>query len=63
MAANLYLDRTLAYSAAFEERLRALTPADVQAAMARHLRPEALTVFIGGDVQADAGAGTGAGDD
>ncbi len=54
LSANLYLGRSLAYSAAFEERLRAVTPAQVQAAMAKHVRPEALTVFIGGDVSAPA---------
>ncbi len=52
IAGNLYLGRTLAYSAAFEDRLRALTPEAVQAAMARHLDPAALSVFIGGDFTA-----------
>lgn len=46
---NLYIGRDMAYSAAFEEKLRALTPEDVRAAMERHLQPEALSVFIGGD--------------
>lgn len=46
---NLYLGRDMAYSAAFEEKLRALTPEDVRAAMEQHLQPDALSVFIGGD--------------
>ncbi|MEF3083057.1 pitrilysin family protein [Luteimonas sp. SMYT11W] len=46
---NLYIGRDMAYSAAFEEKLRALTPEDVRAAMERHLQPDALSVFIGGD--------------
>ncbi|MCD9029061.1 insulinase family protein [Luteimonas sp. BDR2-5] len=49
ISGNLYLGRTLAYSAEFEDRLRALTPETVQAAMARHLDPAAISVFIGGD--------------
>ncbi|VXB06622.1 conserved exported hypothetical protein [Luteimonas sp. 9C] len=46
---NLYTGRDMAYSSAFEDKLRALTPEAVRAAMARHLQPEALSVFIGGD--------------
>ncbi|NYZ61852.1 M16 family metallopeptidase [Luteimonas deserti] len=46
---NLYLGRDLAFSAAFEERLRALTPEQVRAAIARHLDPAQLSVFLGGD--------------
>lgn len=57
---NLYLGRDMAFSAAFEDRLRALTPADIRAAMARHLDPAQLSVFIGGDFDAAAGAGTDA---
>lgn len=49
---NLYLGRDMAFSAAFEDRLRALTPADIRAAMARHLDPAQLSVFIGGDFDA-----------
>lgn len=47
--ANLYIGRDMAYSAAFEDKLRALTPDAVQAAIVRHLDPDALSVFIGGD--------------
>lgn len=46
---NLYLGRDMRYSAAFEDRLRAVTPEAVRAAMERHLQPEALSVFLGGD--------------
>lgn len=46
---NLYLERDMAYSATFEDRLGAVTPAQVRDAMARHLDPSQLSVFIGGD--------------
>jgi len=47
--ANLYVERDMAFSAAFEEKLRALTPERVRAAMQRHIDPAALSVFVGGD--------------
>ena len=47
--ANLYVERDMAFSAAFEEKLRALTPEMVRAAMQRHIDPAALSVFVGGD--------------
>ncbi len=50
---NLYLGRDLAFSAAFEDRLRALTPDAIRAAFARHVDPAQLSVFIGGDFDTD----------
>ncbi len=47
-----YLDlgRTFtAFSAPFEERIRALTTADIHAALRRHIDPAKLTVVIAGD--------------
>jgi zinc protease len=44
-------DRTFAFSRQFEDRLRALTPADVLAAVRRHLDPSRLTVVIAGDAK------------
>ncbi len=46
----LDLDRTFtSFSAPFEERIRALTAAEVNAAVRRHLDPAKLTVVIAGD--------------
>ncbi|TDK23122.1 insulinase family protein [Luteimonas aestuarii] len=58
LASNLYLDRTMADAAKFEDDLRALTPEAVQAALRRHLVPANLSIFIAGDF---AGAAQGAG--
>lgn len=49
LAGNLYLDRTMADAAKFEDDLRGLTPAAVQAALQRHLVPANLSIFIAGD--------------
>jgi zinc protease len=46
---GLYLDRTMAWSADFETRLAALTPAQVQTALKKHLGLGALSVFSAGD--------------
>ncbi|WP_411833611.1 M16 family metallopeptidase [Pseudoxanthomonas mexicana] len=51
---DLYLGRTLQWTAGFEEAIRKLTPEQVNAAIRRHLRPEQLSVFVAGDF---AGAG------
>ena len=47
--ANLYVGRDMAYSAAFEDKLKALTPERVRAALEKHLDPAALSVFVAGD--------------
>jgi zinc protease len=46
---NLHLGRTFAFSKAFEERLAALTVADVNAALRMHLDPAKVTVVKAGD--------------
>jgi zinc protease len=48
-AYNLHLGRTFAFSKAFEDRLSALTVADVNAALRKHLDPARLTVVKAGD--------------
>jgi len=44
-------DRTFVYSKQLEERVRALTPADLQAAARRYLDPGKMTVVIAGDAR------------
>ena len=45
----LYLGRTFAWDIDFEQRIAALTAADIQAAMRRHLDPAKLSVVKAGD--------------
>jgi zinc protease len=49
LAMYLYLDRTFAWDVDFERRIAALTPADVQAALRRHIDPAKLAVSRAGD--------------
>ncbi|HRO26739.1 MAG TPA: pitrilysin family protein [Luteimonas sp.] len=49
LADHLYLGRTMAYEAALEDQLRAQTPETVRAALARHIRPDDIAVFVAGD--------------
>ena len=49
LATYLFLDRTFAWDVDFERRIAALTPADVQAALKRHLDPAKLAVSKAGD--------------
>lgn len=44
-------DRTFAFSRQVEDRLRQLTPAQVLAAVRRHIDPEKMTVVIAGDAK------------
>ncbi len=48
LASNLYLGRTMAWSAEFEDRVRALTAAEVSAAFRRHVQPDRLVVVKAG---------------
>jgi zinc protease len=57
LASNLYLDRTMADVAKFEDDLRAQTPESVRAALQRHLVPDRLSVFIAGDLAGAAAPG------
>src|SRR5690606_38570577 len=49
LTSNLYLDRTMADAAKFEDDLRAQTPESVLAALRRHLRPAEISYFVAGD--------------
>ena len=49
LARNLRMGRTMAWSAQFDAALKTLTVADVQAAIRKHLKPEALSVYAAGD--------------
>ncbi len=51
---NLHLGRTFAFSKAFEDRVSALTVADVNAALRKHLDPAMLTVVKAGDFKGKA---------
>jgi zinc protease len=51
LASRLYVDRTLAWDAAFEKRIAALTPEEITAAMRRHLDPARITIIKAGDFQ------------
>ena len=46
---NLYLDRTMAFTAEFEAAVEALTLEDVNSALRRHVSVEGFSVFRGGD--------------
>lgn len=61
LARNLYLDRTMAWTADFESRLRALTLDDVNAAIARHIQPDSLSVYAAGDFAKASGAASASG--
>ena len=55
LANNLYLDKTMADAAKFEDDLRAQTPESVLAALRRHLRPADISWFLAGDFAAAVG--------
>jgi zinc protease len=46
---SLRVDQTLAYDAGIDEKLAALTPDDVQAALKKHFDPTRLVVVVAGD--------------
>ena len=46
---NLYLGRTMQWTADHEAAIRALTLEQVNAAIKRHIRPDTLSVFVAGD--------------
>jgi zinc protease len=46
---NLYLGRTMDYQAQFDARLAALTVADVNAALKKHIDPAKLSMYLAGD--------------
>ncbi|MGB3427199.1 MAG: hypothetical protein WBA53_03400, partial [Burkholderiaceae bacterium] len=48
---NLDLGRTFEFSKQFEDRLRALTPEQVNAAFRKYVDPERLTFVVAGDAK------------
>ncbi|MFO0583515.1 MAG: pitrilysin family protein [Anaeromyxobacter sp.] len=54
LGAEAYLGRTLAWDADLEKKVAALTPAQIQAAMAKHLDVAKLSLFEAGDFTAAA---------
>jgi len=48
-----HLGRTFEWDVAFEARIRALTPAEIQAALHRHLDPKRLSLVAAGDFPPD----------
>jgi zinc protease len=46
---GLRLDQTLAYDAALEAQVAALTPDEVHAALRKHFDPQRLVIVIAGD--------------
>jgi zinc protease len=52
MLANLSrIDRTMAYTAEVENQIAALTPERVNAAVRKHLDPQALVIVTAGDFE------------
>ncbi len=52
LASNLFLDRTFEISQKVDDALAALTADQVNAALRRHLRPQAFVTGLGGDFKA-----------
>jgi zinc protease len=48
---NLDLGRTFEFSRQFEDRLKALTPGEVNAAFRKYVDPDRMTFVIAGDVK------------
>ena len=49
LAGNLFLDRTMDFVKQHEAAIAALTPADIHAALKRHIDLEQISIFRGGD--------------
>lgn len=61
LSSYLYIDRTFAWDAEFEKKIAALTPAQIQAALKKHLAPSKMTIIKSGDfAKAAKTASTGA---
>ena len=52
ISSNLYFDRTFQFDAGLEEKLRALTPEQINAAIRRHLDLSKITIVKAGDFKA-----------
>jgi zinc protease len=59
LIANAHNGRTMAWDAQLEERVRALTVADIRAAMQRHLDVAKMTFMKGGDFEKAAAGAVG----
>lgn len=49
LSRNLYMNRSMAWTEAFDAKLAALTVDEVNAAIRKHIKPEALSLFAAGD--------------
>ncbi|MGH9801895.1 MAG: hypothetical protein ACRD82_16155, partial [Blastocatellia bacterium] len=49
LSSYLFLGRTLARDAEFEKKVEALTPAEITAALQRHIDPAKITIIKAGD--------------
>ncbi|RDZ26768.1 M16 family metallopeptidase [Lysobacter silvisoli] len=50
LSSNLYLDRSMQFQADLDAKLKALTAAEVNAAIRKHFRPDDLSFYIAGDL-------------
>ena len=51
LVSNAQYGRTMAREAAIDQKIAALTPADIQAALKRHIDPSAFSIFKAGDLK------------
>ena len=51
LAANAQYGRTMAREAAIDQKIAALTPADISAALKRHVDPSSFSIFKAGDLK------------
>jgi zinc protease len=51
LASNAQYGRTMAREAAIDQKIAALTPAEIQAALKRHIDPSAFSIFKAGDLK------------
>jgi zinc protease len=49
LSRNLHMRRRMAWSAELDAKLKALTVDDVNAAIRKHIKPEAISMFAAGD--------------
>ena len=49
LSQHLYFGRTMAWDADLEQKIQALTPDEILAAMRRHIDPSKVTVVMAGD--------------
>ena len=59
LASYLFLDRTLAWDATLESKIAALTPAQIQEAMKRHINASTISTVKAGDFSKPAAAPAG----